>query len=60
LAPAFARAAEVTAPPAERGLDVSLYRSGVALVRDRRSIALEAGRQRLRWPGIADAIRPDT
>jgi hypothetical protein len=50
----------VTAPPAERGLDVSLYRSGVALVRDRRSIALEAGRQRLRWPGIADAIRPDT
>ncbi|WP_139150792.1 DUF4139 domain-containing protein [Halofilum ochraceum] len=58
--PLAASAAEPVPAPAERELDLTVYRPGVALVRDRRPIDLEAGNHRLVWPNVADTLQWDS
>lgn len=60
LLPLAAGAAERLQVPTERELDLTVYRSGAALVRDRRMVDLEAGASRLVWPDVADTLQWDS
>ncbi len=60
LLPLAAGAAEPVHAPAERELDLTVYRPGVALVRDRRMVDLEAGTTRVVWPNVADTLQWDS
>ena len=60
LLPLAAGSAEPTQAPAERELDLTIYRPGVALVRDRRMVDLESGPSRLVWPNVADTLQWDS
>lgn len=52
---------EITVTPAERtGLGITIYNDGEALVRDRRTLDLHAGRNRLAFREVAASIRPET
>jgi len=46
--------------PAERELDLTIYRAGVTLVRDRRMVDLESGISRLVWPNVAETLQRDS
>lgn len=54
LIPAASRAAE--AP----GLSVTIYNADLALVQDARSLDIAKGRQKLEFPDVSSAIRPET
>jgi hypothetical protein len=60
LIPLLAGADEPTRAPAERELDLTVYRPGVALIRDRRMVDLKAGTTRLLWPNVADTMHWDS
>ncbi len=60
LLPLAAGAVEPVHAPSERELDLTVYRPGVALVRDRRVVDLEAGTTRLVWPNVADTLQWDS
>lgn len=60
LLPLAAGATEPVHAPAERELDLTVYRPGIALVRDRRMVELEAGTTRLVWSGVADTLQWDS
>lgn len=60
LLPLAAGSAEPLRAPAERELDLTIYRPGVALVRDRRMVDLESGPSRLVWPNVADTLQWDS
>lgn len=60
LLPLAAGSAEPLEAPAERELDLTIYRPGVALVRDRRMVDLETGPSRLVWPDVADTLQWDS
>ena len=53
-------AAERLTAPEQRELDLSVYRAGVAIVRDRRRLELEPGRLQIEWPGVAEALQLGT
>ena len=55
-----AGAAERLTAPERRHLDISVYQAGVAVVRDRRELDLEAGPQQIEWPFVAESLQPDT
>ncbi|MDZ7787981.1 MAG: DUF4139 domain-containing protein [Halofilum sp. (in: g-proteobacteria)] len=55
-----AGAAEPVQAPTERELDLTVYRPGVALVRDRRVVDLDAGESRVLWPDVADTLQWDS
>jgi hypothetical protein len=44
----------------ERDIDLTVYRPGVALVRDRRMVDLDAGASRVLWPDVADTLQWDS
>lgn len=54
LTPAAPAASEV--PPDRRELALTLYRGGVALVRDRREADIPAGEREVRWYGVAPGL----
>lgn len=58
--PLAAGAVEPVHAPAERELDLTVYRPGVALVRDRRPVDLEPGTHLLVWPNVADTLQWDS
>lgn len=55
-----AAAGEAVTAPVERELALSIYRDGVALVQDRRTVSFPTDAYRLEWPGVAPALQRDT
>ncbi len=51
---------EPTSAPDERELALTIYRQGLALVTDQRTISFPADAYRLEWPGIAPGVQRDT
>lgn len=62
LAPAGAMGEEVATSTAadQTGVEVTVYNSDLALVKDGREIQLKEGRGELRFADVASAIRPET
>lgn len=60
LVPFVAGAAGPVEAPAEREIDLTVYRPGIALVRDRRMVDLDAGSSRVLWPNVADTLQWDS
>jgi len=50
----------VVTPAARTALGITIYNDGQALVRDARTLALKAGRNRLAFREVAASIRPET
>lgn len=56
-----ARAAEIAVGPETRvGLDLTVYGNGLALVKDRRNVALAKGANQLAFPGVPSGMMPET